>query len=134
MLSNFMGYVFDRCMGNFTEGQKERMRVAIVNSRTELILSKGCLPVGLDELTLKDQLTIGPNPTNGEVIIQSKKALDDELILEVFNLNGKLLNVKTKRQQNGYAINMRNYSSGVYFLKLSNQKESFTKKLILQTH
>jgi len=44
-VENYMDYTSQTCKDMFTEGQKERMRLAIQNSRSNLLNSNGCEPV-----------------------------------------------------------------------------------------
>ncbi len=44
-VENYMDYTSQTCKNMFTEGQKLRMRAAIENSRSNLIISNGCQPV-----------------------------------------------------------------------------------------
>lgn len=44
-VENYMDYTGQSCKDMFTEGQKERMRLSIQNSRSNLINSNGCEPV-----------------------------------------------------------------------------------------
>lgn len=44
-VENYMDYTSQSCKDMFTEGQKERMRLSIANSRSNLINSNGCQPV-----------------------------------------------------------------------------------------
>jgi len=45
-VNNYLDYTSQTCQNMFTEGQKTRMRLAIQNSRPNLLLSDGCQPVG----------------------------------------------------------------------------------------
>lgn len=44
-VNNYMDYTNQSCKNMFTEGQKERMRAALENSRSELINSNACEPI-----------------------------------------------------------------------------------------
>lgn len=44
-VNNYMDYTSQTCQNMFTEGQRTRMRLAIQNSRPNLLLSDGCQPV-----------------------------------------------------------------------------------------
>ncbi|MEM9052561.1 MAG: M43 family zinc metalloprotease, partial [Bacteroidota bacterium] len=44
-VENYMDYTSQTCKNMFTEGQKERMRLSVQNSRSNLIASNGCEPV-----------------------------------------------------------------------------------------
>jgi hypothetical protein len=131
MLSNFMGYVYDRCMGNFTEGQKERMRQAIVNARTSLILSKGCVPVGLEENKLENLIRIWPNPSSKLFNFELSSTLQKtDLKFKIYNALGQEIRVKTIESENGYTLNLED-RKGLYFVHFEYQGAQLSKKLIL---
>jgi len=44
-VENYMDYTSENCKNMFSQGQKERMRLAIQNSRPNLIASNGCEPI-----------------------------------------------------------------------------------------
>ncbi len=49
LVENYMDYTSQTCKNMFTLGQKDRMRLAIQNSRSNLINSNGCEPVVVQE-------------------------------------------------------------------------------------
>jgi hypothetical protein len=133
MLSNYMGYVKDECMGNFTEGQRDRMRNALVLLRSGILLSNGCLPVGLYERELEEMAIIYPIPANERLQIDFAKQLTDELQLRLFDLNGKLIHqCKIPSNSTGYSLNTKEFSEGIYFVRLENSETHYNKKIILQ--
>lgn len=133
MLSNFMGYVDDACMGNFTEGQKRRMRTALVNARSELLLSNACLPVGLEETQLLESSSIYPNPSKGQftLAIKDKKTIN-KLQINAYDIEGKAVNLKTKLEQKGYKINLLDVVPGIYLISIQTTKAKVLKKIIIQ--
>jgi PKD repeat protein len=45
-VQNYLDYTSQTCRNMFTQGQKDRMRIAIQSSRAGLLTSQGCVPVG----------------------------------------------------------------------------------------
>ena len=131
MLSNFMGYLDDRCMGNFTEGQKDRIRATIVNSRPNLLLSKGCLPVGLAENKLENSVLVFPNPVSNQINVQFLDNVSAIESIELLNSSGKLIPIETKAINNGYQIELETLTDGLYFLRLKRDDLQIIKKLII---
>lgn len=133
MLSNFMGYVNDACMGNFTEGQKERMRIALVNSRTSLLLSNGCLPVGLEETQALKAAKLYPNPSDGKFSLNLTDFKEGKSItFSAYSIEGKSIPLQTKAFKNGYTIELANAEAGIYFLNIQSPKARVLKKIIIQ--
>lgn len=133
MLSNFMGFLNDACMGNFTEGQKDRMRNTLSGIRKSLIESNGCLFVGIEELKILEEIKLYPNPSKQFLKIDLPPSLQREkLQWQWFQANGQKLSIKTKTDFNGLTFNLKGYSAGIYFLQLLYEDEKITKKIMLQ--
>ncbi|MEQ8908578.1 MAG: M43 family zinc metalloprotease [Vicingaceae bacterium] len=131
MLSNFMGYVYDRCMGNFTQGQSTRMRTALENSRKKILQSKGCLTTSLRENKLAQQLTLYPNPAQDQLTIKIPQEFRNETLeLSILNIDGRRLALETKELSIGYQLNIRSLPKGIYFIKVLGIDFDLTKKLI----
>ena len=76
-----------------------------------------------------------PNPFNPTTAISFTLPHPGEVSLSVYNINGQLLETKTKTYESAgdYQIEWdgSNFSSGVYFYKLSFDNFEQTKKMIL---
>ncbi len=71
-------------------------------------------------------IKIHPNPTHGHLQISSKKTTP--LQYKIVSVDGKLI---TQGQHNEFTtINLSNYNNGLYFIILTNQKTSVTRKII----
>ena len=135
MLSNFMGFLDDRCMGNFTEGQKTRLRDALENGRNGLIGTKGCLPVGLREFSSLNKVHIFPNPIslNNELKIVFPIGLNtSNLRFRLVDVLGKELFVERSDTENQLILHTESLAHGLYFLQLSLNGETVTKKILVQ--
>jgi hypothetical protein len=79
-----------------------------------------------------NQFRIYPNPANSiiNVKMNDQSTLDK---IEVFNLNGRKISRKKINADNkSIQFDVSDLSSGLYFIKLSNnQSKTFTKKLII---
>jgi len=133
MLSNYMGYVEDACMGNFTEGQRDWMRTALVTLRPSLLLSNGCLPVGLDEVKLKAHTHIFPNPVNQKLTIQFDQMVDRSLEARIHDLKGKLIHASTIPEgTTSHSIATFDLKEGVYLLILKDFRFVIKQKIVVQ--
>ncbi|MCF6365197.1 MAG: T9SS type A sorting domain-containing protein [Bacteroidales bacterium] len=77
---------------------------------------------GINELD--SEILIYPNPSTGVFNIKT----DGILNIEISDITGKVINSKTISGNSSIQIN----TQGVYFLKFSNDKGSFTQKVIVQ--
>ena len=64
------------------------------------------------------ELSIYPNPTNSLLSIEVKTDKQRDLLLSLFNLNGKLI-LQKKMTGNKQTIKMQNYKPATYILKIS---------------
>ena len=75
----------------------------------------------------KIDLIVSPNPTSGSFRIQSDE--QNELSIQVFDLSGRLIKNTTKDSSE---IIQLEQSSGIYFLRITTDKISIVKKLIIK--
>ena len=81
---------------------------------------------GLDELDIG--ISIFPNPSNGEITISlTQTGLSPEL--ELFDAAGKLILQRTLTQSESQ-LQLRDYATGVYTLRLTANSKSQTFKII----
>ncbi len=132
MLTNYMGYVDDACMANFTEGQKTRMRAALLSARSTVVNSdKGCNIVSVNNHSVNSSIAVFPNPIRNEFSVKLEKSisLNQTNVLLISSLG---IEVPVQIQQNSNIIQIIPPSNlkGIYFLRLYNQDITVIKKLI----
>ncbi|MFK7810547.1 MAG: T9SS type A sorting domain-containing protein [Saprospiraceae bacterium] len=87
--------------------------------------------VAVEELE-GNKFQIDPNPTTGNILVSFAKAINKELTLEVYSIDGKLL------QQSVHVNGVRNipvqldYSSGIYILRLKTDKAAVARRVLVQ--
>lgn len=74
-------------------------------------------------------LSFYPNPAKNQVYINSKYLNGG--LLEIYNSNGQIL-MTNNSTSNQISLDISNLPNGIFFVKVSNQKESVVKKLIKQ--
>ncbi|MFH0735450.1 MAG: T9SS type A sorting domain-containing protein [bacterium] len=76
-----------------------------------------------------------PNPFNGETTIPFSISKTEDVKIEIFDINGCLItkwkSISLVSGNYNYKFNSENFSSGIYFYKLSSLTKSLTKKMIL---
>ena len=78
-------------------------------------------------------ISIQPNPTSGQLSILLSEPLREELLVNVYAVNGQLL--QTRRFTSGITnmeLNLSNQAAGVYLIRLVNQEASLVKRIIVQ--
>lgn len=83
--------------------------------------------VGTNEIKLDELVKVFPNPVTSEVNLQILSG--DMVQVDLMDLSGRVV---LSRQARGEAkLAVHDLARGVYFMRLSNQKQSHTRKLIL---
>ena len=80
-----------------------------------------------------NELSISPNPTTDFVTINLQLLEVKDLEVNVFNINGQLLeSFRDKNTLGGqYELDLEEYASGVYFVKFKIDDQTITRKVIL---
>jgi hypothetical protein len=79
-------------------------------------------------------IDIYPNPSNGQIVIDVAGETDG-LNISILDINGKLIqSEQIGKVTTGVrkAIDLRNVSKGMYFIKLDDGKDAVTQKLVIQ--
>ncbi len=77
-------------------------------------------------------LSLFPNPSSDIAVIQSYAPTVSDLKIEMFDINGKLILEDTLKQGSTMCyLNLEAVYSGVYFVKISDHKNSITKKVVV---
>lgn len=94
-----------------------------------LVITGNALSV--DEFSTQN-FAVYPNPSKGVFNIKTKNI--DAFNFSIYDVTGKRIMQRqnAKTIDNAYQINISNYSTGVYFLNISNDTSTITKKLIIK--
>ncbi|RKX19193.1 MAG: hypothetical protein DRP35_08105, partial [Candidatus Zixiibacteriota bacterium] len=90
----------------------------------------GCL-VGNETVDLDRIITIYPNPAHDIVMIDFNDLYASDATVDVFDMLGKEINVKTVANVNKVFLDMSAENSGIYFVKISIGNNTITKKISL---
>ena len=85
---------------------------------------------GIKKQAINNVFTISPNPTNALLNINSGKAINGDVKIEVIDALGKTLISEDYKDFNQSTINVGLLSSGIYFVKISSGDNATTKKFI----
>ena len=76
--------------------------------------------------------TLFPNPTNGRITITNKKHLKEVAIITIFDSKGATVLQEEFLGQNPVDMDVSSLTKGIYFVKIQNEWEIETKKLVIQ--
>ncbi len=127
---NFMGFVDDRCMQMFTNGQRDRMMATLASGgpRNGLAMSSLC---NTPSVPTEDVLTVFPNPVNDCLHLNFETSSSEKVAIRLFNPLGQI--VYENKNQNPLAlksINTTNLAGGVYWLVIEYGDERISKKVM----
>ncbi len=86
-------------------------------------------------MQLKNQITIYPNPNDGNFIIHLGRKINEDLDFKLYNNLGELVYKKIliANQDLEYQINLEKFNKGFYFIRISgSEKLMFTEKVIFR--
>ena len=79
-----------------------------------------------------EQLQLYPNPSNGVFNIAFQEIVKTELNINVVNLLGQSLYETNIVDKKDFELDLSNFPSGTYLLKISHEQKNVTKKLIIK--
>ncbi len=88
--------------------------------------------LGIEEYSLKDAVSIYPNPANNMVTINVKAAFTNELSIKITDITGKEI-LNDNMSSNSKQINTGNWTNGIYLIHLFDKDQSSTQKIVI-TH
>ena len=89
--------------------------------------------IGLNETSLSQQIALFPNPTTAEINLQFTTNTDlSNTAIEVFDVLGKQVDCNAQViTQKHLSINLSGMKDGFYFIKITSENQSITKKVML---
>lgn len=90
-------------------------------------------PTALSSSILWPSITVFPNPSQDKFYVTtSHKTLLTNCTFTVYNNNGQQIDLPTQKLTTNQAIDLSSFPKGLYYLKISSQKESKVQPIILK--
>ncbi|NNE31301.1 MAG: T9SS type A sorting domain-containing protein [Winogradskyella sp.] len=96
---------------------------------SESVLFSAQDPLSVDEFGLDKQIVLFPNPVD-DILTINLNNINEDVNYKVFNTLGQQITEGNLNANDSHILNMSQQASGIYFVKLSTQKSSITKKVI----
>ena len=89
--------------------------------------------VSVDKVLDNNLLSVFPNPTKGIINVEFDNEQQGQIQLSVFDINGKQVYQSiSEALMLNEQINLGNFSSGIYFVKISTEKGSVSKRVVVE--
>lgn len=91
-------------------------------------------PTSVQQNSENEILDIWPNPTHGEVAIQYRSDYTGEMVIELLDIHGRILEqIRTSKASDtfNYQLNMQHLTNGMYFVKLAIGESVISSKIAL---
>src|ERR1051326_6580880 len=85
-----------------------------------------CNPTGTNSLSNEEEINIFPNPSEGKFNLSISQSAN----LKIYNLFGECMYHQIATSPN-FQVDFSSQPSGIYFVKIQNDKKSFTRKIII---
>jgi len=89
---------------------------------------------GMDKMTVSDDdFIIYPNPANEKINIKIPSEYSGTLNIELLSLDGKTQynqTIENTNQSQGYSVDVSDFTSGIYLLKLTSSEKSVYKRIV----
>ena len=87
--------------------------------------------VGFNNLVYDNEISIYPNPVESILKVNISKPFDNDYKLNIYNSLGVMIHSTVKSKvETEFNVDVSNYPPGMYFIKLSNDRENSQKKVI----
>jgi len=127
-LSIYFGDTFTFCWENYLIKQIQ-MSSCSVDTITQF---KNDVCEGINVTLHNNNFTIYPNPCHDYFILEDLRISQQNYKIEIQNMNGQvLIETELSSNESKKEINIKSLSAGVYLLRLYNEKEIITKKIIV---
>lgn len=97
-----------------------------------IVISEGAT-VNTTNLEVSNNIRLLPNPTNGQVQILLEDAIQGDVQLSLYDLQGReLLRQSQNGTNNSLHVDATNLPNGIYLLSLRTEKRIYTERLVVQ--
>lgn len=93
---------------------------------------ESCAALG-EDVAFKNSINLFPNPNNGQFEVNFNAKKGEDVNIDVIDIVGKTILSQSLRNSSGFvkqAIDMKNFSKGVYLLNLTFEGKTYTKRFI----
>lgn len=93
---------------------------------------ESCAALG-EDVAFKNSISLFPNPNNGQFEVNFNARKDADVTIDIIDIVGKTIQSQSLKNLNGFvkkAIDIRNFSKGIYLMNLTFEGKTYTKRFI----
>ena len=93
---------------------------------------ESCAALG-EDVAFKNSISLFPNPNNGQFEVNFNTRKDADVTIDIIDIVGKTIQSQSLKNLNGFvkkAIDIRNFSKGIYLMNLTFEGKTYTKRFI----
>lgn len=124
----------DKVLITYTHnGELATAKVRIGAKTTKFVTEKICCEDVKNSITVADGLVLYPNPTSDKVSIKTKEALEGEVTISIYDVQGKEVYYDSKQNTGQFntTVDLNGFNSGEYIVRISNLNRNYTEKLLV---
>ncbi|MBI3502475.1 MAG: T9SS type A sorting domain-containing protein [Bacteroidetes bacterium] len=107
------------------------LTITDANNCTDISVYTVSCPNAVTDLSPQDVFTVYPNPSNGDLRLTINEVRFINADMEIYNVFGEKMYSEKISNHKSVIINL-NLATGIYFLNIKTEKESFTQKISIQ--
>ncbi len=86
----------------------------------------------VNEVALQGQISLTPNPTSGILKVQLDQSITGETNIQVFSMNGKLVQSQKMENANELTLDLSDNNNGIYLVRIVNGEKAATQRVTVQ--
>ena len=93
---------------------------------------ESCAALG-EDVAFKNSISLFPNPNNGQFEVNFNTIKDADITIDIIDIVGKTIQSQSLKNLNGFvkkAIDIKNFSKGIYLMNLTFEGKTYTKRFI----
>lgn len=93
---------------------------------------ESCTALG-EDVAFKNSISLFPNPNNGQFEVNFNTRKDADVTIDIIDIVGKTIQSQSLKNLNGFvkkAIDIKNFSKGIYLMNLTFEGKTYTKRFI----
>ncbi|MFN3940851.1 MAG: M43 family zinc metalloprotease, partial [Chitinophagales bacterium] len=133
MFMNYMDYTDDDCMNIYTQGQSNKMRGILENTREEILACAETVSIQNYLDASRFDISLYPNPAANLMALRLKGVEADVLFIDIYNSLGQKISafILNNTNQTTHLIDVSDFTLGNYLMKVSDGYYSKTVQFVV---